>query len=488
MRKWMTVMITCILLAAVLSACGKEADDKELIPKPEKKQEADAETETKTEANAEAEAETTAETTADVSQDENWDDFCGDWTLVGFEYSDSIDDIEPSVDNPYYCADHEWIVSDFLIYDEENTLYADYSRIGYENESINGMALVKQDPTSDGQPVAQLKNRRDGTETVRTLTLIGENELRYCEQESWQEIGLEHVMICTYLRKDSKEMEQKEEYQYVDEVTVSTVQELVEAIQSRTKIILKEGTYNFSELDCDSIKNPNIDGIKDYDGLAEYTVRNVRNLCLEAEEGARVEISTENSYARALGFEECQEITLRGLICGHEVEPGYCTGSVLYLNQCSHIEIDNCDLYGSGTYGIEAYNIFGLTIGDTDIYECTYGLVWLSGVETATFTNCSFMTSEQYSMFSFIGCYTITLDGCKIIGNETKTEYSPFITCQDSLSVNFENCQFRGNDYQVFLEEGNNPPTNTIVFTDCTVEDGKQDLDYPEGITQVSYR
>ena len=283
-------------------------------------------------------------------------------------------------------------------------------------------------------------------------------------------------------------MEQKKEYQYVDEVTVSTVQELVEAIQSRTKIILKEGTYNFSELDCDSIKNPNIDWIKDYDGLAEYTVRNVRNLCLEAEEGARVEISTENSYARALGFEECQEITLRGLICGHEVEPGYCTGSVLYLNQCSHIEIDNCDLYGSGTYGIEAYNIFGLTIGDTDIYECTYGLVWLSAVEMATFTNCSFMTSEQYSMFSFIGCYTITLDGCKIIGNKTKSEGGPFITCQDSLSVNFENCQFRGNEYQVFLEEGYNPPTNTIMFTNCTVEDGMQDLDYPEGITQVSYR
>ena len=152
------------------------------------------------------------------------------------------------------------------------------------------MALVKQDPTSDGQPVARLKNRRDGTETVRTLTLIGENELRYCEQESWRETGLEHVMLCTYLRKGSKEMEQKKEYQYVDEVTVSTVQELVEAIQSRTKIILKEGTYNFSELDCDSIKNPNIDWIKDYDGLAEYTVRNVRNLCLEAEELSLIHI------------------------------------------------------------------------------------------------------------------------------------------------------------------------------------------------------
>ena len=202
------LIITAMLSAVLLSACGKNPDDKkELIPKPGTKQEADAEVETKTE----------AETEAEGSADVDWDDFCGDWVLVGFEYSDSIDDIEPSVDNPYYDAENEWIVSDILIYDEENTLYADDSRIGYENE------------------------------------------LRYCEQESWRETGLEHVMICTYLRKDSKEMEQKKEYQYVDEVTVSTVQELAEAIQNRTKIILKEGTYNFSELDCDSIKNPNIE-------------------------------------------------------------------------------------------------------------------------------------------------------------------------------------------------------------------------------------
>ena len=266
------------------------------------------------------------------------------------------------------------------------------------------------------------------------------------------------------------------------------MQELAEAIQNRTKIILKEGTYNFSDLNCDSIKNPDIDWIKSNDGLAEYTVRNVRNLCIEAEEGARVVLSTENSYARALGFEECQEITLRGLTCGHEVEPGYCTGSVLYLNQCSHIAVDNCNLYGSGTYGIEAYNILDLTIDDTDIYECTYGLVCFSAAEMVTFTNCSFMTSEQYSMFSFMGCCNIVLDDCKIIGNKTKSEGEPFITCQDSLSVNFENCLFRGNEYQVFLAEEYNPQTNTIVFTNCTVADGMQDLDYPEGITKVSYR
>ena len=245
------LIITVMLSAVLLSACGKNPEDKELIPKQGTKQEAEAET--KIEADVEAETEVVG------SADEDWDDFCGNWMLVGFEYSDSIDDTEPSVDHSYYYAEHEWIFSEILIYDEENSLYADYSRTGYATESINGMALVKQDPTSDGQPVARLRNRRDEKETVRTLTLIGENELRYCEQELGLEMGLEHVMICTYLREGSKEMEQKKEYQYVDEVTVSTVQELVEAIQSRTKIILEEGTYNFSELDCDSIKNPNIE-------------------------------------------------------------------------------------------------------------------------------------------------------------------------------------------------------------------------------------
>ena len=270
------LIITAMLSAVLLSACGKNPEDKELIPEQGTKQEAEAET--KIEADAEAETKIEAETEVVGSADEDWDDFCGNWMLVGFEYSDSIDDTEPSVDHSYYYAEHEWIFSEILIYDEENSLYADYSRTGYATESINGMALVKQDPTSDGQPVARLRNRRDEKETVRTLTLIGENELRYCEQELGLEMGLEHVMICTYLREGSKEMEQKKEYQYVNEVTVSTVQELAEAIQNRTKIILKEGTYNFSDLNCDSIKNPNIDWIRDYDGLAEYTVQNVHNL------------------------------------------------------------------------------------------------------------------------------------------------------------------------------------------------------------------
>ena len=131
-------------------------------------------------------------------------------------------------------------------------------------------------------------------------------------------MGLEHVMICTYLRKDLKEMERKKEYQYVDEVTVSTVQELVEAIQSRTKIILKEGTYNFSELDCDSIKNPNIEnesliksidivGIWIYDEIQiEIAGRVYGAKCAESMSRSRGRCQSRNQYGKFL----CESIRI----------------------------------------------------------------------------------------------------------------------------------------------------------------------------------
>ena len=62
------LIITAMLSAVLLSACGKNPEDKELISKPGTKQE----------------AETEAETEVVGSADVDWDDFCGNWMLVGF--------------------------------------------------------------------------------------------------------------------------------------------------------------------------------------------------------------------------------------------------------------------------------------------------------------------------------------------------------------------------------------------------------------------
>ncbi len=48
------------------------------------------------------------------------------------------------------------------------------------------------------------------------------------------------------------------------------------------------------------------------------------------------------------------------------------------LDGCRDINIDKCSLYGCGTYRITATDSSEITVENTEIYECTYGLVELS--------------------------------------------------------------------------------------------------------------
>ena len=76
-----------------------------------------------------------------------------------------------------------------------------------------------------------------------------------------------------YLRKGSKEYEVRENYFYSKTVTVSDINELVTNLESNTKIILKEGTYNFSDFNVDGDSNDSVeyDSEDDFSGYFVYT-------------------------------------------------------------------------------------------------------------------------------------------------------------------------------------------------------------------------
>lgn len=367
-----------MILALMLSACGSKN------PTDSTKQTFGAESTQKSEKTEER-------------KEENR--FCGEWILVGYEYGERENDGDMTIRSPYYLTEENGVNSKLLIYSGDDQLYADYYHFQEEATTINGMALEEETETSENQPAARLKNRMDESEIRRTVTLLDTNVLQYREQN----FGMtsDYTYNGIYLRQGSKEMEQSDEYQYLDVVTVSTVEELVGAIQDRRKIILKAGEYNFSDLDVSEVQNPKLDVLSYVDEPAEYTIKNVRNFCMEAAEGEKVVISTESPYAKVLAFEGCADITIRGLTCGHEVEPGYCTGSVIYLYDSYNVGIDNCRLYGSGTYGVEAYQASTLWVEDSELFDCTYGLVELSSVDVARFQNCTFRDSREFSMFSF---------------------------------------------------------------------------------------
>lgn len=333
------------------------------------------------------------------------------------------------------------------------------------------MAFEEETTTTEDQPAARLKNRMDESEIRRTVTLLEDNVLQYREQ--YYGMTSDYTYNGIYMREGSKELEQRSEYQYLDVVTVSTVEELVEAIQDRTKVILKGGEYNFSSLDDTEIQNPKLDAISYYDEPAEYTIKDLHNFCIEAANGEKVVVSTASPYGKVLAFEGCDNITVRGLTCGHEVEPGYCTGSVIYLSETNNVMIDDCHLYGSGTYGVEAHNSRALHVEGTELFDCTYGLLELDNVNVARFQECTFRDSKEYNMFSFQDCYNILLQDCLISGNHSDAGYFPFISAPNSYKVLFKNCEFRENTYSDFLAETDSLSMERIVFENCLMDDGE---------------
>ena len=173
----------------------------------------------------------------------------------------------------------------------------------------------------------------------------------------------------------------------------------------------------------------------------------VSYLCLEAKDGAEVEINIDEAYSPVLTFEYGKDITLRGLTFGHRVEPGYCSGSVLSFESTSEINIENCKLYGSGTYGIETTYCSEMNVSDTDIYECTYGLLSLFGTNYTHFNNCTLRDSSDLDLITTVDCSDIRFENCVFSGNSTD---SYFVRRNEYDDITFTNCEFKNNEYKEF--------------------------------------
>lgn len=260
-----------------------------------------------------------------------------------------------------------------------------------------------------------------------------------------------------------------EPYQYLTTVTVSNIKELYDAIDSRTHIILKSGNYIISRLTEKERNRKKLNTVI-YDG-EEYvsTDQNIKfngfdNIYIEAEEGANVSITTEDPYCAPFAFSDCQNIILKGITFGHDVEPGYCTGSVIYLDGCSKITIDSCKLFGCGTYGVDAYNSYDLKVSDSEIYECSYGLISLMECSNSTFFNCTFRDSKEYSMIYIPTSYNTCFKNCKFLNNKITDDYSPFIDTNEYSNTTFENCDFKGNVYSTFSNQN-------LKMIHCSIND-----------------
>lgn len=201
------------------------------------------------------------------------------------------------------------------------------------------------------------------------------------------------------------------------EVQVDTVDAFLAAIAPDTEIVLADGVYNLS-----TAKDYAGEGTEYYHWQEEFDgfelVITASNLVIRSESGdvTKCTISTAPRYADVLNFYSCDNVALQGITVGHTIEPGYCTGGVLFFDCCTGVLVENCGLYGCGILGIQAVLCNDITVKHCDIYECSYGGIYMTDVIGVTLENNQFRDLGG-SKLGFTNCQQITMDGQTISGD-----------------------------------------------------------------------
>lgn len=464
-RKLLVRIATIGVVTMLLEGCSLSSS----TDKPEPADGTDTETtETTDDGTGDTGSVSSAETTASASSP--MDALVGNWVYVGTNYHTEYDDGDV-YDSFTMCTDEYSPESAVIVRKDGDKYLVDYKMSMYESECrIYGSELIYKDEAAYGACpnqdwCAEMSDPfKDMESVVRKLTTDGDMLLEseeYIYVDSDGE-GYSYTSVTTsyYLQEGNEKLNDPENLRYFDTVTVSSAAELLNSIHNNRRIILESGTYNLSAVPKSEITNPVIG--EGYEAPAVYGVSNVS---IEADKGADVLICVDDPYDPVMWFGNCYYLSFAGLTVGHDVEPGYCSGSVLYFDNVTGLNIDDCRLYGSGTYGIEASYTYDMNVTNTDIYECTYGLLDFRYAGTTYFNNCTFRDSSDMDMLCMYNAYDVLFEDCEFKNNRCDWEGCDFVSMNEYSNVTFRNCTFANNTYDEFADRD-------VVLENCTI-DGK---------------
>lgn len=229
--------------------------------------------------------------------------------------------------------------------------------------------------------------------------------------------------------------------------TVSTVSGLLDAVATGRIIYLEAGTYNLTEWAKVAVMEERfpagnyvtIDTVPD--GY-EVRVQNAGMLRLRAAPGAegKVELIAEPRYAEVLTFKNCGVVEMTGMVMGH-MDTGFCQGGVLKFDGCESVYLDGMDLYGCGTYGIESRGVERLTVKNSVIRECSYGIMEFYNTTYAQFEDCSFHDCREYTMLT-VNHSAVSFDHC-VFKDNYWGQYGSFLalTEDEQTIVMFSDCE-----------------------------------------------
>jgi hypothetical protein len=228
-------------------------------------------------------------------------------------------------------------------------------------------------------------------------------------------------------------------------ITVNNAEELIQALGNDRTIILNntEGIYWLTEAIDAAVESNYLASLSayadwevpnDYNGLLVEEAYdghalgfyNMKNLTIKgADENEYTKIYVSPRYADVFNFNGCTGITLENLQLGHYPEQGSCAGAVLSFNVCDDVTINNCDLFGCGTSGIEAVMSGNFKVANSIIRDCSESNMWLNDCENFRFFDCKVISENNIVCY---GCIGISFENCTV--PTTFDDSISFIDCE----------------------------------------------------------
>lgn len=197
------------------------------------------------------------------------------------------------------------------------------------------------------------------------------------------------------------------------EVCVSTTEELIAAMGSGVRIIMDPGLYDLSEWAESGLTDSTPDGVLlSYDSSLKLT--GLRDLYIL---GIDAEIVVSSEEIPVLTLEGCENVFFDGLTMGHKVMGSGCIASVLSLIDCSDIRLDQTNLYGSGTYGLDVVRGKGLKVKQSWIHDCNYGAIAMVEHKGGEFDGCLFQNCGDDLVLS-VNNSELSFSNCVFIDNQ----------------------------------------------------------------------
>ncbi|MCK4663104.1 MAG: right-handed parallel beta-helix repeat-containing protein [Bacteroidales bacterium] len=231
-----------------------------------------------------------------------------------------------------------------------------------------------------------------------------------------------------------------------DTIVVENVYELGKAINSGANILLKEGSYDLSNLP-DTLKSNYYWFITENEDVNSKTIvfRNINDLSLIGEKNSKPNIINSFSISEVLSFENCNNIKLINLNIYQETDSYKLEG--IKLSNCENINITNINLI-KGSVGVEIHDSRNIKINNTFIDNCSLNMLILNSSNNIFFRNCIFKNNDLKKEHALIVhyCNNITFDSCLFEKNKALSLL--FIEGNKNNPVSITNSSFIDNKIQ----------------------------------------